>query len=408
MRKLLLATTALAGAALFAGAAQADIEVTVGGYNDFRAGFFGQSLSAGPGVARRHVDFENEFQLEVEAKAKTNSGVEYGAVANLWNGADYTNATTGGSVQGGNSVRFHQAYGYVNGVWGQVRAGDEHGVSDFAVETPMTYDFGAQVDGYYTEFVDATSVFAIAPSFIDDDENSTKVSYLTPKFGWQGHSFQAGVSYAPNFYDQGQSVNFFNAGKAASNYKDLVKIGGRYEGKFMDKVSALAGFVVNTADGSNLAAPGLTAAGSQSSRSFTSWELGAQLGYAGFTLGGGYTDAGSYNTTGAQNNDQYVWNVGLGYKFDRASIAGSYLRGAGYNNSGFGGSTLAATNTAGPVPAAFQNYVSDYSAWGIGAGYSLFDGMTTSIDAVFFDQNRPAGVGDTDGHVVILSNRVAF
>ena len=398
MRKLLLATTALAGVAFFAGAAQADMEVTVGGYNDFRAGFFGEKLSAGAGVARRHTDFENEFQLEVEAKAKANNGMEYGAVANLWNGADYTNTPAGA-----NDVRFHQTYGYVNGAWGQVRAGDEHGVSDFAVETPMTYDFGAQVDGYYTEFVNAASVFAIAPSFVDDDENSTKVSYLTPKFGMNGHTFQAGVSYAPNFYNQGQSVVTLNPGTANANYMNFVKAGARYEGKFMDKVSALAGFVLTTAEGTNNVLTGLTAG---SARDYTSWELGAQLGYAGFTLGGGYTDAGRFNTVAGQSNDQYVWNVGLGYKFDRASIAGSYLRGAGYNNAGFGAGALTAADSA--TPAAWQNYVSDYSAWGIGAGYSLFDGMTTSVDAVFFDQNRPGSIGDNDGHVVILSNRVAF
>lgn len=399
MRKLLLATTALAGAAFFAGAAQADIEVTVGGYNDFRAGFFGEQLSAGPGVARRHQDFENEFQLEVEAKAKANNGMEYGAVANLWNGADYTN-----SPNGGNDVRFHQAYGYVNGAWGQVRAGDEHGVSDFAVAAPYTYDFGAQVDGYYTEFVSGAATFAIAPSFIDDDENSTKVSYLTPKFGMHGHSFQAGVSYAPNFYNQGQNVVLTNAGPANANYQNVIEAGARYEGKIADKVSALAGFVLHSAEGTNNTATGLTAG---SARDFTSWNLGGQLGYAGFTFGGGYTDAGSFGTVASQDNDQYAWNLGLGYKFDRASIAGSYLRGAGYSNAGFGGSTLAGAANSG-TPASWQNYSSDYEAWGIGAGYSLFDGMITSVDAVFFDQSRPNGIGDNEGHVVILSNRVAF
>jgi hypothetical protein len=69
---------ALAGTALFALSASAGMEVTVGGYDDFRAGFFVQRLPSN--VAKRHNDFENEFQLEIEAKDKTANGIEYGAV----------------------------------------------------------------------------------------------------------------------------------------------------------------------------------------------------------------------------------------------------------------------------------------------------------------------------------------
>ncbi len=394
MRKLLLATTALAGAAL-CGAAEANMEVTVGGYNDFRAGFTGQDLSAGPAVGRRTNDFQNEFQLEVEAKNKTSNGLEYGAVATLWNGADL------GGTQNNNAVRFHQTYGYVNGSWGQVRGGDEHGASDFEVAAPLTYDFGGQVDGNYTEFLRGQDVFAIAPSFIDDDENSTKITYLTPKLGVGAHKVQLGVSYAPNMYGQGDQTTFLT-NTAPSNYKNLVKVGGQYNGSFMDKVNATLGFVVQTAEGTE-ATVGAT---DVQARDFTSWNLGGQLGYAGFTVGGNYTDAGRYNTTAAQDSDQHVWSVGGTYKFDRASVGGSYLAGKGYNNQGAVAGATGFSTVA--VAAATDNYVDSYEVWGLGAGYSLFEGMTTSVDTAFFNQERPAGVGNSEGHVVILSNRVAF
>ena len=138
MRKLLLATSALAGAALFAGAAHADMEVTVGGYTDFRAGFFDESIATAAGTSRRTVDFENEYQLEVEAKAKANNGMEYGVVSSLWNGADYTGA-------GAADIRLNQAYAYVNGAWGQVRAGDEHGGSDLAISAPSPTALAARL-----------------------------------------------------------------------------------------------------------------------------------------------------------------------------------------------------------------------------------------------------------------------
>ena len=398
MRKLLLATTALAGAAL-CGAAEANMEVTVGGYNDFRAGFTGQDLSAGAATGRRTNDFQNEFQLEVEAKNKTSNGLEYGAVATLWNGAQFNR------TQQANNVNFHQTYGYVNGSWGQIRAGDEHGASDFQVHAPLTYDFGAQVDGNYTEFLRGQDVFAIAPSFIDDDENSTKVSYLTPKLGIGAHKVQLGVSYAPNsFNDQGNNTTFITNG-AGPVYENHVKIGGQYNGSFMDKVNASFGFVVQTAEATGRA----VGASVGSAEDFTSWDVGAQLGYAGFTVGGNYTDAGRYNTTSAQNADQHVWSAGATYKFDRASFGGSYLNGRGYNNFGaVAGSTGFSNAAVAGGTAKDVNYVDSYEVFGIGAGYSMFEGMTTSVDTAFFKQERPSGAGNSEGHVVILSNRVAF
>ncbi len=55
-----------------------------------------------------------------------------------------------------------------------------------------------------------------------------------------------------------------------------------------------------------------------------------------------------------------------------------------------------------------NNNEAHYTAWGVGAGYSLFDGMVTSVDAVFYNQDTPTGVNENDGHVVILSNRISF
>jgi hypothetical protein len=397
MRKILLATTALAGVAFFASAAQAGMEVTVGGYNDFRAGFFSNDLTTAP---RRSVDFINEFQLEVEAKAKANNGMEYGVVASLWNGYDYTNAPVAigadSTTTNNTSLRVHQAYGYVNGAWGQVRLGDEHGASDFGITPPQSYDFGGQVNGAYSQFLTPGSVFTITPAYVDDTENDTKASYFTPKFGFNGHKFQAGVSYTPNQHDAGTG-NVVNSGAAAgtslgsNNYKNVVEIGGGYEGTWFDKFSTKAGVVVTTADD----VEGRTFNGEALTDGFTSWNVGAQVGYAGFAFGGNYVDAGSYNKTVTQSGDQNAWSVGASYKFDRASIAGSYLRGHGFNNQA--------------VLIAGDNRDVNYSAWGIGAGYSLFDGMVTSVDAVFYNQDTPTGgAGDNDGHVVILSNRISF
>jgi hypothetical protein len=208
-----------------------------------------------------------------------------------------------------------------------------------------------------------------------------------------GHKFQAGISYAPNQHDAGTGVIVTNTAGAGNplgtnNYKNVVEIGGGYEGTWFDKFSTKAGVVVTTADNTNTTFVGAVHNG------FTSWNVGAQIGYAGFAVGGNYVDAGNYNKSVAEHGNQDVWSVGASYKFDRASVAGSYLHGHGFNNNA--------------IFVAGDNNDTNYTAWGIGAGYSLFDGMVTSVDAVFYDQDTPTGAGNNDGHVVILSNRIAF
>ncbi|MBI3420164.1 MAG: porin, partial [Proteobacteria bacterium] len=314
MRKILLASTALAGIALFSSPALAGMEVTVGGYNDFRAGFFDNRLTPG---TKRHEDFQDEFQLEIEAKAKASNGMEYGVVASLWNGPNYATSPGVGAadqtfVRQENGIQVHQAYGYVNGAWGQIRLGDEHGASDFGITPPQTYDFGAQVNGAYTEFVDAATVFSLRPAYVDDVENNTKVSYFTPKFGVQGHKFQLGASYMPNWYDQGDNVILSQPTGVAQdpngtdNYKNVFEIGGGYEGTWFDKFSTKAGFVVTTGQGLKTA----TFTNSGAIRDFTTWNVGGQVGYAGFTVGGNYVDGGHYNAGAGQNRDQQVCSVG--------------------------------------------------------------------------------------------------
>lgn len=406
MRKLLLATTALAGAAFLAGAAQANqgLEVTIGGYDDFQAGFFGdhqrprtpnasQIFYGVAPPAQTHDDFRDEFQLDIEAKAKTSNGLEYGAVASLWNGDSSSTAIT-----------THQAYGYLNGAWGQVRAGDHHGVSDFYVSAPMTYNSGAQVDGYYTEFL-PSGINAIRPHFLENDDNSTKVTYMTPKLGFANQKIQLGVSYAPNAGINSANANSGNqVTTQAGTYgqiKNEIIAGAQYEGSFANKIKLLSGFVLTNGEkNGSLVDPTGTFDGM--TRDFTAWDAGAQLGYAGFTVGGNYTDAGSFAAAQGQTRDQHAWSAGASYKFDRASFAGSYLKARGYGNQAFGS---AGTNVAITSP---TSDFASYEAYGVGAGYSLFDGMTTSVDAVFFKQER-LDTGERDeGHVIILSNRVAF
>ncbi len=394
MRKILLATTALVAFAGAAQAAESPISVNVGGYVDFRAAQFHESdKSQGTSIVskRRSTDFETEYRLNISAEGKAANGIEYGGLVSLWNGAEYTDGFTGGQ----NSVHEDQAYVWMSGAWGKVILGDDHGASDLSVYAPTVGE--GQVDGTYTDFTDPSTLAVFQPGFIDEAESSTKVTYYTPKVGNENHKLQLGASFAPNFYDVGQNVVKYDSalvtnGSANASYKNYVEAVAQYTGNW-SPVNTVISANISTADaeGSFHAAQ---------VKSYTSWGVGAQAMYNGWTVGASYADAGRFGAVEGQNKDQSVWGMGVKYEFDKVALALNTLRGHGYYNS------FAAVGTTGDTT--HDNYVSDYSALGMGATYTWFPGLTTAADAVLFTQNRADDVRDNDGHVFMVSQKITF
>lgn len=431
MRKILLATSALVAFAGAAQAAESPITVNVGGYVDFRAAMFHESSDAvnmgndGNGatyVSRRDHDFETEYRLNISAEGKAANGIEYGGLISLWNGADYTDTTsgnTGGTYGtrssafsgGGNRIHEDQAYVWMSGAWGKVLMGDEHGASDLFVYAPTVGE--GQVDGTYTDFTDPTTLMTMRPSYIDNTENSTKLTYYTPKVGNANHKVQVGASYAPYLYDQGQyAVRYRNPDPAfmEAAYVDYVEGTVQYTGNW-SPVNTVLSANIQTASSSS-SGPGT--AGANRLRDFTAWGIGAQAMYAGFTLGGSYVDAGRFGTAERidvtaldQNKEQHVWSAGLKYENGPYALAVNGMLGEGYWNSFAQTGNVAISNRV--------NYVKDFSAIGFGATYTWFPGLTTAADAVFFDQQRDdtASAGTNlnrpnDGQVLMLSQKITF
>lgn len=404
MRKILMATTALIGVAL-AGAAQAapssPISLNVGGYTDFVAGFFHEADGTTPASRRAGKDFETEFKLNFDAVGKGTNGIEYGANVSLWNGSEATDAIPFGG--GTNTVRVNSAYVWLSGAFGKALFGDEHGASDLFVYAPTVGE--GQVDGRFRDFVDIRTLAFFQASGIDNTEHSTKITYYTPKVGNENHKVQLGVSYAPNMYDYGQAVALYTDAAKASPYEDIVKAALSYTGNIRPVTIAASAQIISgsashvTADNTTLL--GQATAGVKA-QDFTAWGLGTQVGYNGFTLGGSYNNLGRYNTIHQQNRNQETWSVGGKYEFDKASVAINYLNGEGYNNAMIGGSSAATTNGL--------NYVKDFDAYGAGATYTWFPGLTSAVDGVLFQQKAADNATDTknDGYVVLLSQKLAF
>ena len=406
MRKILLATTALMGLAAFAPSAQAQtkdspLDVNVGGYVDFRAGYFTESDDIkGAGTGRRNHDFETEYKINLDVTGKAARGVEYGGRISLWNGATYSGGSSlngASSSANSTSVRTADAYVYLAGAYGKVIAGDHNGASDLFVYAP-TVGLG-QVDGQYTNFTDPTTLAPFMPSYIENGTDySTKITYMTPQVGNDNHKVQLAVSYAPNSVDSGQNIVKYSGVSTGPKYRNYVKGGAQYQGNFSPVNVVLSADLIS----GNGESAALTGAAPDD---FVSWGIGGQLSYAGFTAGGSYVDAGSFGATTNtgtgfnQNRDQYTWSAGLKYEADKFAAAVSYLNGRGYNN----GFTGAAAPTVGN-----SNYVSFFNAYGVGGTYTWFAGMATQADFVHFYQKRPDVTSRNVGNVFVVSQKLTF
>lgn len=392
MRKILLATTALVGFAAFAPTAQAQtkdspLNVNIGGYIDFRAGLVAGSSDPFPASDMRSHGFLTEFKVNMDIDGKAARGIEYGGRISL------TNATTFSGFSGGSDVKMAEAYVYLAGAYGKVVLGDHNGASDLFVYAP-TVGLG-QVDGQYTNFIDLNSVGAFMPSYIENGHDyTTKVTYMTPKVGNDKHKVQVGVSYAPNYGFQGQQINIYDS---PTSYRNNLEAGFQYQGEFSPVSVVFTGYLQSGVGGD------VNTLFSSHARDYIAWGVGTQLAYAGFTFGGSYVDAGSYNTfeSAGQNLDreQNVLTVGAKYEVNKYAVAVNYMRAKGYRYS------LDGSVTGAPAD---EDYVKSFNAYSVGGTYTWFPGMATQLDYVFFNQKRDDTPSKAAGSVVVVSQKLTF
>jgi outer membrane protein OmpU len=406
MRKILLASSALVGVAMLAAPAFAgDLTVKLSGYDDAMLGFndhtgTADAASGGADVKSNDVGMENLFDINVSVEGKGSNNLDYGAMISLWNGPSYTN---GWGTIGGTAVTDQQAYVWMSNNWGKLMMGDAHGASDLFVYAPTVGS--NQIDGYYQQFMNLARDWRALPTFIDNNESSTRITYYTPKVS----GFQAGISYAPDLYTQGMtnSSTLATATATLSNIYDnqveaAIGWGGSYD-KWNFKVTGLA----TTAEANNDALLG-GAGGPQLQQDYLSLGLGGQVNFAGFTVGASYTNGGHYDEAQGQDKPQDMWTLGAKYDWNKASFAINLEDGEGYNLAWAGAAPSATLGESKTGDTTDMDYMRNYDAIGFGATYTWFPGLVSGVDVVFFNQSGEYSNEGDSGAVAILSQRINF
>jgi outer membrane protein OmpU len=382
MKKILLGTTAIAAAALYAQAAQAQITVSLGGYTEFFGAYYDDDAPN-----RTSREFQLETEIVVRADGKADNGLLYGAKVELQNSS------------AGGGVTTDEASVYLSGTWGRIELGDFDGAADtLAIYAPLVGI--EQIDGDAYDFLDTgvsptTVRFGATPFFglvkAPDSGDATKVMYLTPRFA----GIQAGISYATQNGSEAQNVVALKSD--TPSYKDFWEFGANYTGTFAGFSVALGATGSMGSGEDRQFPPFTTAAGATQLEDFFAWQAGAQLGYAGFKFGGGYIEGDDY---GARRNtvagDATAWHLGASY------TAGPFAVGVSYAD-------------AEGAKAGFTTYASDYKTYGGGVAYTVAPGLVLQGDLMYVDETV-VGVGalnsgiraDNEGYVAVISTRLNF
>lgn len=388
MKKILLGTTGLVGAAVLASAASAETpKVTLGGFSDFQAGYTSDDRDAG----RNSTSFRNDNTVIVKVDGKSASGLGYGAQLDLEADVNddvnnqgsnaartftYLEGSFGRVELGSNrSVAATQridastlavATGGINGTWGNFANNNNGGARANAVGSLnrnfLTHSKLAGEHGAYTRVGDETTV------------NATKINYYTPKFS----GFQAGVSYTPQIEDRGQ----INNASAVNGVEDVWNLALGYENTFAGGYKLAASGTYETGTGGSGAA-GATGFGGD----IDGWNLGALVGYQGFSLAGSYGNVSDTGFGAAGGLDASYWTAGLGYTTGPIGLSATYLD-----------STAQQTATT-------EN---DFTNLVLGADYKLAPGLTPYAEVSFYEFDGTGAGNDNTGTAFILGTQVAF
>ncbi|QNT69599.1 porin [Defluviicoccus vanus] len=390
MKKILLATTALATAALVAGAAgdAAAQEATSKAAERIKLGISGYHQQWGVGLSQDIKDTGPNTIKTNAVDQKHNSEICFIGQTTLDNGL-----TVGVNVQveaNTDADQIDESYLFLQGPsLGQLILGDENNAGYLLHVTAP--DGGIVLDeGDFTN-IDAWVNTGIS-SYFDTpvgttnlrllDNDSGKFTYITPRFA----GLQAGVSYIPQAEAGGDNNNgsyFVRNGNAGYQGTQIAAGQNRYANGWAGGVNYTQQFGVIGLQSSGgvqyFPRSKVQPVGKNGSDVFA-YNLGAQIAYGGFSVGGAFIDSMNKNTVQATNNTGgvssyslggYSYTVGAAYEFGPYKIGLDYMYG---QSPGVISSTNPAlANNTGNDQSLQQAVLS--GTWTMGPGIRLVGGV---------------------------------
>lgn len=309
MKKVLFASTALVAFGL-AGAAQAadPIALKLGGYTKYVFGYADNDIAN-----RADTDVKGSNEVFFLGSTTLDNGIKIGVDMQLEAGGTNNSSGANGTAVAGNLDPIDEAYITVDGGFGRVILGSENnGAYLLHVSAP-----NAAGDWEETEFGILTGQWISAPggfagtqstTAINTDQDAEKITYVAPSFA----GFTVGASYIPNIESTGTTAvgTILNSGDIVGMPADTGTIshvwgvGGAYNNSFGGVGLKLsAGFVR-----------------AEEEIDHREWSAGAQIGFAGFTVGAAFRDLNSDLAVDGQ-----TWTAGVQYATGPFAVSVGYF-----------------------------------------------------------------------------------
>lgn len=374
MKKILLGTTALfAAAALAAPANAADkIKLSLGGYATAGIAWVDNDEEdfLGAGDTDEH-DIVFGYEAEVHFKGKTtlDNGLVVAFTAELEMTEDNRTNTSG------NNDIIDEVFTEVSGGFGKIQFGEQDGVGDqMHVSMPWAMIEVASSDADQSPL----GISNIA-TVNDGTTDYAKIIYMTPRIA----GFQLGTSYTPQA-TRFQGVAYLDD-DSTGDYEKVWEIAGNYKGEFNGLGLAFSADYLTAED---------TRAASV--EDIEAYSFGANVSFAGFTLGGEYYNAdgvetdgtafGFYDSDDAASGGEYEsWSVGLLYAVGPWSFGGNYAEADGEEDP------------ADDLEA---------MAWNVGVTYEVGPGVTWSLGYLY--EEVEFNSADADGSAIITEFGLKF
>jgi hypothetical protein len=291
------------------------LKLSVGGYMEQWFGYV--SADDVDGQDYGGFDIKSDAEIHFKGKTKLDNGISVGVNVQLE------------ASQNGDQI--DEAYMHVDGGFGQIIIGDENSAMYKMHYAPSDYGIGinsGDVTAWNATIADAQGdsidnggsfrapfgATYIEPNGRRESNDSTKISYFTPRFGFEGNGdgFQLGVSYAPD----GKEDNNGMPNRDAVN-SDFVMVGANWKqkmGGMSVKISGGYGTVTDTAEA--------TEDGTDTKDEPEAMSFGIVLGVGGLSGGVSYANHSDHGADDAEGI-----NAGVAYAQDGWGISLAYFHG---------------------------------------------------------------------------------
>jgi len=378
LKKQLMTTTALVAAGLIgtAGAANAQLKLGLGGFQEAIVGVASNNSPDGENRAHQAFDVQHDGEIHFKASQTLDNGLKI-----------RTRVELESSTQ---SDQIDEAYVDISGKWGAIRIGAE----DNAASLMNTGTFGAWATnvGQNTNFDVTDWVLKPKAGFTFDltqrlelgEGDSEKITYFTPRVG----GVQVGVSWIPSGEEEangsiagteGGAIDVARAWALATNYR--AKLGGV-------GVGMAAGYMAGNQPGGQAAGEGGDFGGDPKG-----WTMSGAFSFSGVKIAAGYQSRKSItsDSSGAVLDSNEL-SFGAKYKFGKNHVSAGYLLGKAESTRAIAGDDEA------------QRLMISYRR-------DLAKGVQYRLNFIYADFNgedKTTLADDNEGTAVTTSIRVAF